>query len=975
VPPFGAAAAEGQRRWLTVTFTDVVGSTELSRQLDPEDYGDMMLRYQNLCGEVVERYGGHLASYAGDGLLAVFGWPTSHERDADLAVLAAFDLFDELHVLNEYLEESYGVRLSLRIGAHSGLAVVGKLGRSGRVDTSVFGDIGNVAARLQHEAPADAVVVSDVTSSTLRDRWVLKSLGHPELRGVGSDFEVLVVVGHDPVPGPDVERVYQLVDRREQLDELHELWDEVASGRGRVVVLEGEAGVGKSRLAYELQHGDAAPASWLTVQCSPLAREEPFGPLTAHLPPFDPAAGLPPEERRAAGLGAAVRWALGLAESGPAVLHVEDAHWADPSTGALLERLADALATRPQPLLVVCTARPGADQRWLDRTPMRRIDLPPLMDDDMSALVGAATEGRLPASAVAEIVQRADGLALYAEQLATIVDAPGHAVPSTLQGILTAWLDRLDPELQLLLQLASAIGRIFDDAVLGQLVDQGVDVAAQLDQLVASEVLVRLPGDRHKFRHALLQEAAHESMLQRQRRGVHIRIGNVLSTQHGALVDAQPWLLAHHLAEARDPEAVAWFERAGAQAAADAAFWEATSHFHRALEIAETFGGLAPLDELRLQIGLGNAMFGARGWGAADTLPVWSRAQELARELGAVDELTSALNGVATYFNQAGDCQRSAEIAEEILRVADAGDSRAGQLRGHCTLALNHLFLGEGPLSLQHARRAIALYLPEDFHTVTYGFGTDQGVIAYSVAGAAAWCTGRLDEGIALTEAAVQLGRTLGSPISELLARIFKGLVHHLRGESELARREAEVLSAEGARLSLQLPLGFGHILGGALRAIETADPSGVADIEVGMNELAANGGQAGGAPIAFVLLAEAHLATGAPEAARETARAGLALADALDQHFLDSELLRLEALAAREAGASVADTVALLGVAVGAAEARGLTGLALRAACDLATFAPETTESVRALLEKIEGGHATRDPWRALVVLTAQDS
>ena len=975
VPPFGAVADEGQRRWLTVTFTDVVGSTELSRQLDPEDYGDMMLRYQNLCGEVVERRGGHLASYAGDGLLAVFGWPTSHERDADLAVLAAFDLLDELHVLNDYLGEIYGVRLSLRIGAHSGLAVVGKLGRSGRVDTSVFGDIGNVAARLQHEAPADAVVVSHVTSRTLRDRWVFKSLGHPELRGVGNDFEVLVVIGHDPVPGPDVERLYGLVDRGDSLDTLHQLWAEVAAGQGQVVVLEGEAGVGKSRLAYELQHGEAVRASWLTVQCSPLAREEPFGPLTAHLRAPD-TTGLPPEERRAAGLGAAVRWALGLAERGPAVLHVEDAHWADPSTGELIERLADALATGPCPLLVLCTARPGADQRWLDRTPARRIGLPPLMDDDMSALVDAATEGRLPASTVAEIVQRADGLALYAEELAaTIVDAPGRAVPSTLQGILTAWLDRLDPDLQLLLQQASAIGRVFDDAVLRQLVELGVDVDAQLHQLVTSEVLVRLPGDQHKFRHALLQDAAHESMLQRQRRAVHARIASILSQQQGALVDAQPSLLAHHLAEARDPEAVAWFERAGARAAADAAFWEATSHFRRALEVAGALGGLAPPDELRLHIGLGNAMFGAHGWGAADTLPVWSRAHELARDLVAVDELTSALNGLATYWNQAGDCRRSAEIATEILRFADARDLRAGQLRGHCTLALNHLFLGEVPLSLQHARRAIALYQPDDFHTVTYGFGTDQGVIAYSVGGAAAWFTGRPDEGIALTEAAVQLGRTLASPISELLGRIFKGLVHHFRGESELARGEAQVLATEGARLSLQLPLGFGHLLGGALRAIEAADPSGVAEIEAGMNELAASGGQAGGAPIAFVLLAEAHLATGAAESARQAARDGLAMANALDQHFVDAELLRLEALAARETGLSVADTVDLLGLAVDEAEARGQTSLALRAGCDLAALAPEATESVSALIEKIEGGHGTRDHARALVALAAKDS
>ena len=314
------------------------------------------------------------------------------------------------------------------------------------------------------------------------------------------------------------------------------------------------------------------------------------------------------------------------------------------------------------------------------------------------------------------------------------------------------------------------------------------------------------------------------------------------------------------------------------------------------------------------------------------------------------------------------------EIAEEILRVSDAHDLRAGRLRGHCTLALNYLFLGEVPLSLQHARQAIALYRPEDFHTVTYGFGTDQGVIAYSVAGAAAWFTGRPDEGIALTEAAVQLGRTLASPISELLARVFKGLLHHLRGESELARGEAEVLSAEGARLSLRLPLGFGHILGGALRAIEAADPSGVADIEAGMNELAASGGQAG-APIAFVLLADAHLAIGAAETAQEVARAGLAIADALDQHFIDAELLRLEALAAREAGTSVADTIALLGAAVDAAEARGLTSLALRAACDLAALAPEATETVSALLKKIEGGHGTRDHSRAQAALAAQDS
>ena len=237
------------------------------------------------------------------------------------------------------------------------------------------------------------------------------------------------------------------------------------------------------------------------------------------------------------------------------------------------------------------------------------------------------------------------------------------------------------------------------------------------------------------------------------------------------------------------------------------------------------------------------------------------------------------------------------------------------------------------------------------------------------MAGAAAWFTGRPDEGIALTGRAVQLGHTLASPISELLARIFKGLVHHLRGESELARSEAEVLSAEGARLSLQLPLGFGHILGGALRAIETADPSGVADIEAGMNELAASGGQAG-APIAFVLLAEAHLATGATETAREVARAGLAIADALDQHFVDAELLRLRRSLHARRGCPSPTRSPSWALRSTRRKPGDRPSLALRAACDLADLAPEATESVSALLKKIEGGHGTRDHSRAQVIL-----
>jgi class 3 adenylate cyclase len=962
--------AEGQRRWLTVMFCDVAGSTAISRRVDPEVHGACMLAYQGLGREIVERHGGRVANYTGDGILAFFGWPTAIERDADMALLAAHDLLGRVDTLNDALERSYGVRLPIRIGIHSGLALVGRMGGDGRHDTSVFGDTANIAARIQDVTHEGTVAISAETSRVLRDRWVLESLGWPDLKGVGTAVEVLRAISPGAVPGPDVERVYRLVDREPALRELRSAWAAASEGRGLVLALEGEAGVGKSRIAYELQQVIGPAISWRTVQCSPLAGEQPFGPFASVAPVGGDGGGSSPEERRAARLQSMLRWCRGLADTGPSVLHIEDAHWADPSTGELVERLAEDLRDHPVPLLVLCTARPSAAP-WTEHPGVRRLPLPPLDDDDMHELVRSAAGSSLPSSVVGDVVHRADGLPLYAEQLAAaMVDSPGSVVPVTLQGVLMARLDQLGPDLMALLQAASAIGRTFEDGLLRRLVDGDVDLDRSLARLVDADILVLVPGGRHKFRHALLQEAAHESMLHRRRREVHRRVA-ALMMEDPASVESQPSVVGHHLAEAHEPEAVRWFERAGTRAASAAAFREATIHFTRALGAG---GPLEAAVELRLRISLGNAMFGAVGYSAADSLPVWTRAQELARQLDDPDELTSALNGEATYWNQAGSCRRSVAVAEEILRVADARDLRIGRLRGHCTLALNALFLGESAGALGHAQQAIALYRPEDFHTVTYGFGTDQGVIAHCVAGAAAWFTGRPDEGIEQASSAVQLGHELGSPISELVARVFKGLIHHLRQEHASARDEAVVLTTEGSRLLLPFPLGFGHILLGAEQAAMAGDPAGVVGIVEGMNELAGAGGQ-GGAPIAFVLLAEAQLATGDPAAAARTARDGRAMADGLDQPFLDAELLRLEAVCRRALDGPTDEVRELLRTAVDRASSQGAPSLALRAACDLAEMAPEAAPGVLgALLEHIEGGRDTADVRRARELVDAHD-
>jgi class 3 adenylate cyclase len=947
-------------------FCDIVDSTALSSRVDPEVYSDCILAYHQL-GSVVADHGGSVQGYLGDGLLAVFGWPTAHEREADLAVHAGRTLLAELETLNAELERTHHVRLVARIGIHSGLAVVGRIGGPDRTDAAAFGETINIAARVQSVAAPGTVAITGETKRVLRDRWVLQSRGHPTLRGITTGFEVFEVIVPMPAFGPDVERVGPLVGRDAEVTQLRAAWSQATKGSGSVVILEGEPGVGKSRLAYELQQLVQPQGQWVTIACSPRTVGTPFGPFAEIIESLTPVHGRSPEERRADLLNAIVGWALGLATDYPAVLHIEDLHWADPSTEEVLERIDDGVGQ--QRLLLLVNTRPGGASSWVSRSGVRTIRLEPLGDVEIHSLVESAAGGLLTDDVVNDIVERADGLPLFADQLvAAMLTAAGRIVPATLQASLMARLDQLGAELRTIAQQASAIGRTFDDELVVALMGPTVDTGTAIERLVEAGIIGPVRGGEHRFRHALLQDAAYESMLHRERKGIHARIAGLLRERSAAAGEQTPALIGHHLAEAGDPEAALWFERAGTEAARAAAFEEAAGHLRRALEL------VSPDDasvELRLQIELANTLFGGIGYAAADTLPIWQRACDLAASLGNTEELTSALNGEATYWLQNGACRKSQELAEWILAVGQSHDLRVASLRGHCTLALTELFLGDAVAAAEHSRLALALYQPGDFDSATYGFGTDEGVIAYGVGGAAAWLTGYPDRGVELTESAVKLGASVGSAISELLGRIFKGMVHHLRGEHELAQTEAQVLVAEGSRFRLPFMSGFGHLLLGSQRAVVDHDPDAVAEVLSGMEQLAIGGAQTG-APLGFALLTEAHLAVGDAPSALTSATDGIALADTLDQHFFDAELLRLQAKAMHWSDTGSRDAVVhRLYAAVENGAARGLIGLALRAACDLGALSPESSLTLVAeLLSRIEGGHSTADHRRARQLL-----
>lgn len=532
-----------------------------------------------------------------------------------------------------------------RIGIHAGLAIVGILGGKGRRDASVFGDAANVASRIQGVAEPGGIVISGEARRLLRERWDMESLGHPPLRGVGTEVEVLSVGAPAVALGPDVDQVHPLVGRQADLGVLASTWSEVLAGTDVVLPVEGEAAVGKSRLVYEFLQEAGPSVPWLTVQCSPMTSHVPFAPFLPNPSLPVAAEGRSPEERRANQLRSLLDWVRGLVATRPGVLHVEDAHWADPSTGELIEQILDDVHGRP--LLVLCTVRPTEGQQWLARNEVRRLRIGTLSDAEIRELVGSVAVPDLSACTIEDITERADGLPLFAEQLAAAMTvAPDALLPVTLQALLMARLDQLGPDARMLLQRGSAIRREFDGGLLAELLPSDPTHPEVLRKLVSAGILSPTSEGRYKFRHALLHEAAHESMLHSERRTVHGTIVSVLEERYRPVVDREPSLMGYYLEEARDARAVLWFERAGTRVAESAVFLEATGHFERALAL------VVPDDaatELRLRIRLGNSVFGSSGFSAAASLPAWTRAPELARGLGEATELTSALNGEATY--------------------------------------------------------------------------------------------------------------------------------------------------------------------------------------------------------------------------------------------------------------------------------------------------------------------------------------
>ena len=554
-PPSTPPPHEAERRQLTVLFCDLVGSTTLSGQLDPEDLREVVRAYQAACAEVIQHFDGYIAQYLGDGLLVYFGYPRAHEDDAQRAVRAGLGIVEAMGTLNTQLAQEKGVRLAVRLGIHTGLVVVGEMGGGSRQEQLALGETPNVAARIQGLAAPDTVLVSTATYRLIAGFFECQDLGTPTLKGVTEPVPVYQILGESAAQSRlDVAGstgLTPLVGREHEVGLLQERWAQSRDGLGQVVLLSGEAGIGKSRLVRVLTERVADEGvPWLTLRCSPYHTNSAFYPVIAHLQrllqwdrPETPAArldtleqglrttGLPledivpllaallslpvpeqyppltlsPQRQKQKTQEALVAWLLAETARHPVLAVWEDLHWADPSTLELLDLLLDHVPMAR--LLLVLTARPEFRPPWAPRSYVTQLTLPRMPRRQSEEMVLRVTGGKpVPAEVLAQIVAKTDGIPLFIEELVKTILAAGLvqedtgryvltgplpplAIPATLQDALMARLDRL-AVVKEVAQLGAVLGREFSYELLRAVAPQDEGTLQQaLAQLMEAELL------------------------------------------------------------------------------------------------------------------------------------------------------------------------------------------------------------------------------------------------------------------------------------------------------------------------------------------------------------------------------------------------------------------------------------------------------------------------------------------------------
>lgn len=776
-PPVRPLAPNAQplaeRRQLTVMFCDLVGSTELASRLDAEDLREVITRYQARVTETVTRFDGFVAKYMGDGVLAYFGYPNAHEDDAEQAVRAGLTL------VNAVGELQAPPRLQVRLGIATGLVVVGDLiGAGSAQEQAVVGETPNLAARLQALAEPNSIVIADSTRRQTGAMFKVRDLGVHSLKGFAEPQLAWCVLSENRVLGRfEALRsgATPLVGRDEELELLLRRWAQAKAGSGRVVLISGEPGVGKSRVVETLVERIASePHIRLRYFCSPHRQDSALHPviaqqeraagfdnadspteklsklqavLAAAAPPIEdialiaelhslpatdlaPTLDLSPQRKKEKTFEALLGQAAGLSQQQPLVMIFEDIHWIDPSSRELLDR---AIERAPNwCVLLLATFRPEFQPPWVGQPHLTMLTLARLDRHDTTVMVEKiADHNTLPGDIVEEIAERTDGVPLFVEELTravleagaqavlSSVPHPSLSVPATLHASLMARLDRLGPAAKIVAQTGATIGREFGYELLVLVADlPEPQIFEALDRLANSGLLLvrgRPPQSSYFFKHALVQDAAYGTLLRSRRHDLHRKVAEALEARFSETVAVHPELLAHHFTEAgRYERGIEYWLKAGQQAVVRSAMTEAEALLRKGIALILNLpDNLWRREyELDLQIALGQALIAKLGYGKPAVRDVFSRARQLCECLGRRHKLLPILYGQWAYYLSAGELDRAHQLATESRQLGHTQGDVITRVVGYHTSGVTDFFVGNFAAARKYLEQGLMLCDP-----------------------------------------------------------------------------------------------------------------------------------------------------------------------------------------------------------------------------------------------------------------------
>lgn len=977
----GPAIKSGQaeRRQLTVLFCDLVESTALSRRLDPEDMRDLMRRYHEAVSGAINRYEGHVAKFLGDGVLAYFGWPQAHEDQAERAVhsgLAAIAATVDL--------STDGIPLNARVGIATGLVVVGDL--AGESD-AIVGETPNLAARLQALARPGEVVIGETTHRLVGGTFDFDDLGAAELKGFSEQIRSWKVVAArasaSRFESAHATRLTPLIGRDHELALLREHWRRAGQGNGQITLVSGDAGIGKSRLLAAL--GEAIsdqPHVHVQLQCSPYHMDSAFYPVARQIEraagfaiddtaasKLDKLAGLiggddldcaavatvmsvptadrfgvielTPQQIKLRAIEVILRHIRDRAGEQPVLITFEDLHWIDPSSQELLVRMVTGFAESR--VLAVMTHRPEYQAPFALAGNVAALALSNLSRAEIMAMVQTVAGRDIDAALVQQIVARADGIPLFVEEMTknvTEAGASGAEVPDTLQASLLSRLDRLGAAKEIA-QIGAVIGRDFDYPLLARVAEHPQDdLIAAIDRLVGALLVFQsgIPPDaRYTFKHALVQDAAYDSLLKSRREVLHGRIAAALEQDFPNTREDEPEILArHHTASGNIEPAIKYWRQAGERAAALSSGLEACNHFERAIALLETLPPNTERDaaELPLRLGHAGALQLTRGPADLELGKTYARALELSTKIGEPAQHFAAMFGMWRHNFWRHGPRAAVEYSDGIWLIGENSEKVSDRVLVHYVKATTAWSMGDFAVGAQHAGIAWSLFSESTEGSLTYRLGHNQGVSSLLILSYCQWGLGRPTEARSVIEQALTEAEAMAEPLTLTIIRVIAADVFEMLGDERLD--DVEGACALAREFGFGTWAGYGDTCLGWLKHRAGETELGLELMRDGLDAWRAAGARAFTTG-RLAVYGRMCLEAGQLDRARQVLTDGERLAEETGDTVAQTEIERgFGTLTMAETGDRRAAENHFRR-ALTTAEARGAFGFALRAAIDLA--------------------------------------